>query len=69
MNITEIEHEEMKKLLKESLLEVILENKDIFHDIFSEVIEDIALSEAIKKGANSEKVDKSEVLKVLEHEK
>jgi len=69
MNITEIEHEKMKKLFKESLLEVISENKEIFHDIFSEVIEDIALSEAIKKGANSEKVDKSEVLKVLEHEK
>ncbi|MEC9491662.1 hypothetical protein [Flexistipes sp.] len=69
MNITEIENEKMKKLFKESLLEVISENKDLFQDIFSEAIEDIALSEAIKEGANSKKVDRSEVLKVLEHEK
>lgn len=37
----------IKEIFKQALLEVIQERKDIFYNVLSEVIEDLALSKAI----------------------
>jgi hypothetical protein len=55
----------IKELFKEALTEVLQERKDWFQDVFTEVIEDMALAKAIKEGAASEPVPKEQILKAL----
>jgi len=55
----------LKELFKEALAEVLQERKDWFQGVFTEVIEEVALSKAIEEGAMSEVVTKEEILKAL----
>jgi len=55
----------LKELFKEALAEVLQERKDRFQGVFTEVIEEVALSKAIEEGAMSELVTKEEILKAL----
>lgn len=57
---------ELKRLLKEVLWETLNEQRDLLHDVFTEVLEDLGLVEAIRQGQQSERVDRSEVFDVLE---
>jgi hypothetical protein len=57
--------EKMKEVFKIALIEAIQENKEVFYDLFSEVLEDMALSEAIKAGEKSSVVSKQQVLDAL----
>ena len=57
----------IKELLKEALIEVLQERKDILHDLISEAIEAVALTHAIRKGEATKSVRKEEILGVLEN--
>jgi hypothetical protein len=46
----------LKKLLKEAFTEMLQEQRDLLHEVFAEVLEDIALAEAIREGQQTEKV-------------
>jgi hypothetical protein len=48
----EYNNQQLKKVIKESLIEVLDERRDLLHEALSEIIEDIALSKAIKEGSN-----------------
>ncbi|MFQ5672725.1 MAG: hypothetical protein ACE5G9_06495 [Nitrospinales bacterium] len=61
-----MEEEEIKKIFKQALLEVLQERKDIFYDVLSEVMEDLALAKAIKEGGTTESVSKEEIFQTLE---
>lgn len=61
-----LEEGEIKEIFKQALLEVLQERKDILYDVLSEVIEDLALTKAIKEGETTESVPKEEVLQTLE---
>jgi hypothetical protein len=63
---TEMDERKLKQLFKEALIETLEEKKNIFHDIIAEVMEDIALANAIKEGADTETVSKKEVFDILE---
>ena len=56
----------IKQWLKEALLEVLEERKDVLYELFAEVMEDIALVHAIQEGENTKPVSKQEVLKLLD---
>ena len=56
----------LKQIFKEAVEEVLEDKKDLFYDLFQEIIEDIAMERAIMEGRDSENVDKSEILKILE---
>ena len=56
----------IKELLKQAMLELIQEQKDLFSDLFTEAIEDIALVNAIKDGQDTESVGREEVCQILE---
>jgi len=64
---TTIDPTKIKELLKEALIEVLQERKDILHDLISEAIEDVALTHAIKEGEATKSVNKEEILKILEN--
>ena len=61
-----VDEKKLKDLLKETLIEVIEQKKDLFHDIVAEAIEDIAITNAIKEGESTESVSREEVINVIE---
>ena len=66
--MTEISLDEgrIKELMKQAVLEVLKERRDLIYDVFAEVIEDLALVNAIKEGESTESVTREEVFKTLE---
>ncbi len=55
----------IKQLMKEAMVEALQEQKSIFHDLIVEAIEDIALTNAIRQGVNTESVSRKEVFDIL----
>ena len=66
MAIKNSEKEAMKSALKEALAEGLHEHREFFHDLLSEVLEDFAIAEAIRKGRESEQVPRADVMAILE---
>ena len=60
-----LEKDQLKVLMKEALIEVLQENRNLMRALFEEVLEDIAMARAIEEGAGEEMVDRREVFKVL----
>ena len=61
-----IDEQNMKRLLKEALLDLIEERQELFYELFTEVIEDVGLLQAIKEGEDTEKVSRDEVFAILD---
>ena len=55
----------IKQLMKEALVEALQEQKGVFQDLIVEAIEDIALTNAIREGADTESVSRKEVFNIL----
>lgn len=60
-----LKEDQIKQLFKTALIEVIQEQKEVFSDLFAEIIEDIALEKAIKEGENTEPVSREAIFKIL----
>ncbi len=56
----------VKELFKQAILELFQEQRDLLYDLFVEVLEDLALVNAIKEGESSETVSRAEVFRILE---
>jgi len=65
--ITEITLDEtkIKELVKTAIFELMQEKKEIFSELFAEIIEDIGMENAIKEGEDTEIVSYEEILKIL----
>ena len=61
-----LDQETIKRIFKESLSETLYENRELFEEIFKEIFEDLALSDAIREGRQTEKVSREEIFKTLE---
>ncbi len=59
------EKKKLKSLLKETLVEVIEQKEGLFHNIIEEVIEAIAMTNAIKAGESSESISRDEIFKII----
>lgn len=57
---------ELKRVFKEALSETLLEHRDLLQEMLTEALEDLGLSEAIRQGRQTDRVDRSKVLDVLE---
>lgn len=55
----------LKQVLKEALAETLREQRDLFHEVFAEVLEDFALSKAIREGQKTKIVSRDEVFRTL----
>ena len=56
----------VKELFKQAILELFQEQRDLLYDLFVEVLEDLALVNAIQEGESSETVSRAEVFQILE---
>jgi hypothetical protein len=58
--------EQIKRLLKSAITEVLEEHRDLFREIVEEALEDLGLVRAIEEGMKSKDVDRKEVLDLIE---
>jgi hypothetical protein len=65
MTTFSIDDKQMKDLIKQALLELFQERRDLFYDLFEELIEDVGLANAMREGESSEIVSEKEILKAL----
>ena len=56
----------VKELFKQAILELFQERRDLLYDLFEEVLEDLALVNAIQEGESGETVSRAEVFQILE---
>ena len=56
---------ELKTLFKQAIAEVLEERRELFYDLFAEVIEDVGLANAIREGVSDERVDEKTILDLL----
>lgn len=68
MNITSLDEKQLKELFKQAMTELLEERKDLFYDLFAEVVEDAALINAIREGETSEHTSRESVFHILEGE-
>lgn len=60
-----LDETKLKELLKTALLELIQEEKELFSELLSDVIEEIGMINAIKEGENTEVVSQKEIFQIL----
>lgn len=66
MKETHVDEGRLRRLFKEAFVETLEERRDLFYNLFVEVIEDIALVRAIQEGENTEPVSRQKIFKLLE---
>ena len=59
------EDKHQKDLIKQALLELFQERRDLFMDLFDELIEDIGLANAMREAEGSGMVSEEEVMSIL----
>ncbi|MFN3983007.1 MAG: hypothetical protein ACK4SA_21720 [Caldilinea sp.] len=57
---------QVKALLKEAMLELMLERREEFAEFLVEALEDVGLSRAIDVGRTEEYVDRDEIMAILD---
>jgi hypothetical protein len=62
---TTIADNSLKQALKEALSEAFQEQRGLLREVFSEVLEDFALAEAIRQGQKTKIVKRNEVIRIL----
>ena len=65
MNAISLEDKHTKDLIKQALLELFQERRDLFVDLFDELIEDVGLGNAMREAEGSGIVSKEEVVALL----
>ncbi len=55
---------QLKEVFKQAFAELLQERRDLLYDVFTEVLEDIALVNAIKEGEETEIVSRKQVFEL-----
>ena len=56
----------LRQMLKEAVAEALDDRRDLLHDVLVEVLEDIGLSEAVRQGRETGRVDRDAVFAALD---
>ncbi len=62
---TTMNPEQLKDMIKSALTEVIVEQRELLHEVIEEALEDIALARAIEEGENTEFIERSALTNLL----
>lgn len=68
MAIKDLDENLLKDIVKQAMIELLDERKDLFYNLVAEVIEDAALVRAIREGETSTYVSRSNIFDLLEGE-
>ena len=61
-----LDESETKALFKQALEEMIEERNEALYELVAEILEDMALGQAIEEGMNTEDVERSVIYQILE---
>ena len=61
-----LDENRIKDLFKQAMTELLEERRDLFYNLFAEVIEDTALVNAIREGKDDEMVSRETIFQALE---
>jgi hypothetical protein len=61
-----VEQDELKRVVKEAIKEVMAENSELLKDLLAEVLEDAALLQRMEEGRQTELVSRDQVMELLE---
>ena len=64
-----VQESELKKAVKEALLEAIQENREVFQEMLTEALEDVGLLRAMKVGRKTKMVPREKVFEILKGNK
>jgi lipoate-protein ligase B len=64
-NIT-VDRDELKKMMREAFVDVLIERKDLIEDAVIEALEDIGMGLAMEEGRTGEYVDADEFMRKLD---
>jgi arginine deiminase len=65
---TSVNHDQLKEILKEALVEVLEERRDLIQGLVEEALEDVALARAIEEGEGTDTVSRDEVFKLMKEQ-
>jgi len=65
---TSVDHDQLKEILKEALIEVLEERRDLIQGLVEEALEDVALARAIEQGEGTDTVSRDEVFKLMKEQ-
>lgn len=65
MSNTSVSAAKLKNALKQALVETLQEKPSLFHEVFAEVLEEHALSEAIREGRATPLASRNQVKRAL----
>jgi len=65
MAATDLDGVALKRALKEALVEALGEQRGLLHEVFTEALEDFALTEAIREGGQTKSATREEVFRAL----
>ena len=65
MTTFSLDDKHTKDLIKQALLELFQERRDLFADLFDELIEDVGLGNAMREAEDSGTVSQEEVMSIL----
>lgn len=60
-----ISDEKMKSLIKEVLIEILIEKKEVFYEVILDAIEETGLANAIKQDRKNKFVNEDKILKII----
>ncbi len=63
---TTLNEEQIRRIMKDVIFELLTTKRDLFKEILEEVIEDIALGRAIEEGRKDDFVSRDEILETIE---
>ena len=66
MSALSLNENQLKDLMKAAILEIFQERRDLFQDLITEALEDIAMVKAIDEGKDSETVSRETIFGILE---
>jgi lipoate-protein ligase B len=66
MNTVTIKSNELRKMMRETFIDVLTERKDLIENAVIEAIEDIGLGIAMEEGRTGEYIDAKEFIKKLD---
>jgi hypothetical protein len=66
MSTATIDEDNLKKVLKSALVEVLEERRDLVQEILEDALEDIGLLRAIEQGLHGSSVSRKQVFSILE---
>ena len=66
MGEASIDESRFKDLIKQALLEVLQERRDLISELLAEAIEDLGLTQAIREGESTDSVSRDAVIRALE---